>query len=107
MLVHGKTIAIVATFLFQLSFIYYAEARDDRTGVENLFKLLFNESVVKFVGTFLKLVTCLSVFLVLYRSSHVAVCLAIPVEGIVQTLVVAILRSHIVNHAVYIVVLQS
>ena len=105
MLVHRYTIAVVATLLSQFGFIYHAEAGDDRAGVENLLKLLFNESVVKFVGTFLKLITCLFVVLACYRSCHVAVCLAIPVEGIVQTLVVTILRTHIVNHAVDIAVL--
>ena len=107
MLIHCYTIAVVATFLPQFGFIYHAEARDDRTGIENLLKLLSDDSVVKFVGTFLKLITCLFVVLACYRSSHIAVCLAIPVEGIVQTLVVTILRTYIVNHAVDIAVLQS
>ena len=83
MLVHRHTIAVVATLLSQFGFIYHAEAGDDRAGVENLLKLLSDDSVVKFVGTFLKLITCLFVVLACYRSSHVAVCLAIPVEGIV------------------------
>ena len=107
MLVHRHTIAVVATLLSQFGFIYHTEAGDDRAGVENLLKLLSDDSIVKFVGTFLKLITCLFVVLACYRSSHVAVCLAIPVEGIVQTLVVTILRTHIVNHAVDIAVLQS
>ena len=105
MLIHCYTIAVVATFLPQFGFIYHTEARDDRTGIKNLLKLLSDDSVVKFVGTFLKLVACLLVVLACYRSCHVAVCLAIPVEGIVQTLVVTILRTHIVNHAVDIAVL--
>ena len=107
MLVHRYTVAVVATLLSQFGFIYHAEAGDDRAGVENLLKLLSDDSIVKFIGTFLKLITCLFVVLACYRSSHVAVCLAIPVEGIVQTLVVTILRTHIVNHAVDIAVLQS
>ena len=88
MLIDRHTIAVVATLLSQFGFIYHAEAGDDRAGVENLLKLLSDNSVVKFVGTFFKLITCLFVVLACYRSSHVAVCLAIPVEGIVQTLVV-------------------
>ena len=107
MLIHRYTIAVVATLLSQFGFIYHAEAGDDRAGVENLLKLLSDDSIVKFVGTFLKLIASLFVVLACYRSSHVAVCLAIPVEGIVQTLVVTILRPHIVNHAVDIAVLQS
>ena len=107
MFIHCNTIAVIATLLSQFGFIYHAEAGDDRTGVENLLKLLSDDSIVKFVGTFLKLVTCLFVVLACYRSSHIAVCLAIPVEGIVQTLVVTILRTYIVNHAVHVTILQS
>lgn len=59
MLIHCYTIAVVATLLSQFGFIYHAKAGDDRTGVEDLLKLLSDDSVVKFVGTFLKLVTCL------------------------------------------------
>lgn len=106
MFVHRYTIAVVATLLSQFGFIYHAEAGDDRAGVENFLKLLLDEAIVKFVRTFLKLVTCFCCPRLL-PGSHVAVCLAIPVEGIVQTLIVTILRSHVVNHAVDIAVLQS
>ena len=106
-LVHGCTIAIVAPLLSQFGIINHVKTRYHRAGVENLLKLLLDETVVEFFSTLGKLLACIGIVLVGSRCGHIAACLTIPVEGVVETFVVTILWPDIIHHAVGIAVLQS
>ena len=106
MFLDGNTITVITTFLSKLCIVNHVQSGNNRTGIQNLFKLFFNKSFVKFLGTLGKFLTGIGIILVWDGSGHITFCLTVPVKGVVQTSVLTILRTYIIYHSVGIAVLQ-
>ena len=91
---------IIATLVAQLYIVNNPHTADDGAGVENLVELRGYDGVELLLGPFLKLLTGVGILIAGGGSSHIAVHLTVPVEGILQFLVLSELRADIVNQFV-------
>ena len=107
MFLDGCAVTVVSFLLSQFRFVNHTQPRNNGASVKNLFKFFFDKSFVEFLSPFGKFFAGIGIILIGNRSCHVTFSLAVPVEGVVQTSVLTILRAYIIDHPVGIAILQG